>query len=469
MASLYSRLQSGNQLLEVGPDDLNILIHDLKSRTRAIGTKGLNGCTCVVILGMSAIILAHISPYPGDFDANTSQNIPQQSHQHHETSLAAVTSLMKRYLKHFPPSTTAWGVFASNEKSGTVQSIISQVRNCLRELSLDMKCAYYQEENINNIIPPKGELISFFKDSKPQLILERKQLWPSPDNSAESSAAAASGQLSTATSSRSYATPSAGSTHSPAAASLTSPQTRPSHDWAGYPTRITNEGVIIQKLFYGIGHPKWFSHLRNACRILRRKEERFPTSNGSLPQSFRLVKHVEDNNLAGPILRRYALVDLIRHRNGQRRSQRVSTEVLVSMLREACPELRTAAEESPEFEKGFRDLKHALYRGRHWYALSEKFGPGILALVPAHPAFGLSNMTDTEDMPNKAFDVLIDALEAHSGDFLRRLSQALSGMPDLLLRRNLTSRYKFEDVEGVEDCEPGSEFIIDSCTMDRSI
>ena len=78
-------------------------------------------------------------------------------------------------------------------------------------------------------------------------------------------------------------------------------------------------------------------------------------------------------------------------------------------------------------------------------------------------------MTNIEDMPNKAFDVLIDTLEAHSGDFLRRLSQALLGMPDLLLRRNLTSRYKFEDIKGVEDYKPGSELIIDSYTIDRSI
>ena len=75
--------------------------------------------------------------------------------------------------------------------------------------------------------------------------------------------------------------------------------------------------------------------------------------------------------------------------------------------------------------------------------------------VPAHPAFGLPNMTKVEDMPDKAFNVLLDALQAQSGDFLRRLSRTLSEMTDLLLRRNFASQYKFEDFEGVEDCEPG--------------
>ena len=55
------------------------------------------------------------------------------------------------------------------------------------------------------------------------------------------------------------------------------------------------------------------------------------------------------------------------------------------------------------------------------------------------------------------------------GDFLRRLSQALSDITDLFLRRNIAARYKFEDRESVEDCEPGSESIIDNCAKDRMI
>ena len=183
------------------------------------------------------------------------------------------------------------------------------------------------------------------------------------------------------------------------------------------------DAIMIQKLFFGIGHPRWFSHLREACRILRAEHaERFPTSNGSLTQTFQLVKHLQDNELAGRILRRYGLVDLVRHRDSQRKSQRVSTTVVINMIREACPELQTATKSSPEFKKRVKELKNALDRGRHWYALSVKFGPGILAIVPAHPAFGLANMTKVEDMPDKAFNVLLDALEAQSGDFLLKLS-----------------------------------------------
>jgi hypothetical protein len=145
----------------------------------------------------------------------------------------------------------------------------------------------------------------------------------------------------------------------------------------------------------------------------------------------------------------------------------VSAKVLKDMLREACPELRTAVDSGPEFKEGLGHLRTALKRGRHWYALSEKFGAGILAAVPVHSGFGLSSITRIEDMPDEEFSVLINALERHREYFLHRLSRALSGMRDLFLSRDLTSRYTFEIVEGTEDYETDSESIIESCAVDQ--
>ena len=232
----------------------------------------------------------------------------------------------------------------------------------------------------------------------------------------------------------------------------------------------SSSATKIQRLFYGIGHPKWFYHLRETCRILREeRDQRFPTSDGSLSQCYGADIHLNENGLVGRILRRYNSMELVCHRNGQRKSRRVSSNVLKDMLRKASPELRTAVESSPEFVKGLGHLRSGLNRGRHWYALSEKFGTGILAVVPIHSSFGLPSIAKIEDMPDKAFDVLIDALERHRGDFLHRLSRALSGMRDLLLGGDLTPRYKFESAEGIESYEPGSDSIIDSCAIDTVI
>ena len=91
----------------------------------------------------------------------------------------------------------------------------------------------------------------------------------------------------------------------------------------------------------------------------------------------------------------------------------------------------------------------------------------ILAVIPIHPSFSLPSATTIEDMPDKAFDVFIDALERHGDDFLHCLNRALSEMRDLLLGGDLTSRYKFESAEGKEGCEPGSRSTIESCAMDQ--
>ena len=59
---------------------------------------------------------------------------------------------------------------------------------------------------------------------------------------------------------------------------------------------------------------------------------------------------------------------------------------------------------------------------------------------------GLRNMTKVENMPDKTSHVSFDALEAQREDRLRRLSREFSGMSELLLRRDLTARYEFEDI-----------------------
>lgn len=193
-----------------------------------------------------------------------------------------------------------------------------------------------------------------------------------------------------------------------------------------------NNAALVQRLFYGIEHPKWFPHLKQACHILRtERDHRFPRSDGSLLQCHRARIHLKGNGLVGRIIHRYNSAEFVGHRNRQRKLRRVSSNVLKDMLLSACPELRTVVGSCPEFEEGLEDLRSGLKRGRHWYALAAKFGAGILAVVPVHPSFGLSSISRIEDMPDKAFDLLIDMLERRRGEFLCRLCRALSRMRDV--------------------------------------
>lgn len=248
MTSFYGEWPAKNETLEIGIDDVDILIRGTDSHFKAIGTKGLNACTCVVILGESAIILAHISPYPGDFDANTSQDLPHLSYLHHESSLTTITNLMERHMEHFPPSTTAWGVFATNQESGPMQSVIDQVRDSLGAVNVDMRSVLYQEADVQNILFRKGEIVSSFtEDNKPQLILERAKLWPQIEGFSQSS-----------TLESWIAVPSAAglSAAGPAMWSATSralPQMLSPQAWSGYPLRTTNEGATMMScIIFGL-------------------------------------------------------------------------------------------------------------------------------------------------------------------------------------------------------------------------
>lgn len=180
--SLYNYLKQCNQLLEVGVDDDNILLPT--SGKRAIGTNGLNGCTCVVILGRS-IILSHISPLPGTYQqlATSNRDIPQASHSHHENAISRVTELLRKHADEFPKSSTSWGIFAVSSE-GHLKSVEDQVRNHLSLLGYSITAAFYQEIDPQSVNPLKGELVAVLnKSGSAELYLESAKLWPSPESS----------------------------------------------------------------------------------------------------------------------------------------------------------------------------------------------------------------------------------------------------------------------------------------------
>ena len=72
-------------------------------------------------------------------------------------------------------------------------------------------------------------------------------------------------------------------------------------------------------------------------------------------------------------------------------------------------------------------------------------------------------------MPNKAFHLLIDALERDRGDFLHGVSRALSRIRDLLLRRDFTLQYKFESAKDLKAYKFDSKLLLDSCALEISV
>lgn len=157
----FRRLRDTGQLLRVDMDDLKVYFPG--TGMRGIGTNGLNGCTCVVILGRTAILMAHISPYPGQFQQNPEHDILQANHDHHEQYMRNIEGMVKQYAAHFPSSSTAWGVFSENN----VKSIERQVQSHLNAIGYTMRPAFYKKLSERQAVPPKGELVAFFQGPTP--------------------------------------------------------------------------------------------------------------------------------------------------------------------------------------------------------------------------------------------------------------------------------------------------------------
>lgn len=177
--SLYEHLHTVRALLEVAPDDMQILTSCCDKR--AIGTRGLNDCTCVVILGSSAILLAHIILFPGASQQYAQRDLNSESYDHHEGVLAGIVRAIEQRSGMFPVSATkAWGIFAFNKQDGFVRSVYQQVEKHLQVAGFNMKPAFYEEQAPVESSPPKGELVAFFnKSGDAELWLERRRLWPS--------------------------------------------------------------------------------------------------------------------------------------------------------------------------------------------------------------------------------------------------------------------------------------------------
>jgi len=221
--SPLGHLRRAKQLLNVETDDLKVYFAGARAGTsagmRGIGTDSLNGCTCVVILGTTANLMAHISPYPGRCQANDERNLPQASHEHHERYMTNIAREVRLHAVHFPPSSTAWGVVGEDN----VKSIERQVQTHLEAIGYRMRPAFYKElDDSETLPPPKGELVAFFLGSAPQLYLERDKLWPEA--------------------SQTTTTPSAASVSRSGAAQPSRAQAEIQSLWEGYPVHTDAEG-----------------------------------------------------------------------------------------------------------------------------------------------------------------------------------------------------------------------------------
>ncbi|KAK5722192.1 hypothetical protein LTS12_027574, partial [Elasticomyces elasticus] len=136
------QLKNAGQLLEVEMDEAKILLPG--GGLAAIGTRDLNACSGIAILGR-AMILAHIAPLPPhDLGASQQREIePGEGEAHFESLLLEVQTLYNTHISHFPNRTTTWAIFGTFEGEIAMPGKLEIARQRFHAMGLPMRSALY--------------------------------------------------------------------------------------------------------------------------------------------------------------------------------------------------------------------------------------------------------------------------------------------------------------------------------------
>ncbi|KAI7205978.1 hypothetical protein KC343_g7726 [Hortaea werneckii] len=161
MASTPFQMYLGrSDFVEVGMNDLQILLPGLGKK--AIGTRNLNGCTAVAILG-DALLVAHISP-------RADPRSPGEDHL--KRHLASISSLYTRYRNYFPEHTTTWTFFGTLGGS-PMQHVVNEVQAHLKRDGLHAKPNFYPVAPATTKGLAAGEMIAAIRPKAVELYFEK--------------------------------------------------------------------------------------------------------------------------------------------------------------------------------------------------------------------------------------------------------------------------------------------------------
>ncbi|KAK1050694.1 hypothetical protein LTR74_016975 [Friedmanniomyces endolithicus] len=167
----YVQLKNAGQLMEVEMETAKIL---LPGGAIAIGTKDLNACSGIAILG-EAIILAHIAPLP-PHPLGTSQQrliVQGEGEAHFETVMNMVQELYNTHKSRFPSQSTSWAIFGRFEGKIAMPEKLAIAKRRFQIMGLPMKFAQYDiakaSERTN---PAVGTVIGVLQNRKTYLYVE---------------------------------------------------------------------------------------------------------------------------------------------------------------------------------------------------------------------------------------------------------------------------------------------------------
>ncbi|KAK0837921.1 hypothetical protein LTS02_017869 [Friedmanniomyces endolithicus] len=170
--SMFARLDDEEQILTVDMNEVAILEPD--DDYVAIGTRDLNACSGVVIMGRG-IIMAHISPYPtGRSDNGNSDGLAGM--RHFAELLAEVRDLHNQHSTLFSDDAVGWGISARFEGEVPLEHHIDLATRMFSAMGLPQQPAFCDVHipRRDDSPPAKGTAVALrgTRTREPQLFVE---------------------------------------------------------------------------------------------------------------------------------------------------------------------------------------------------------------------------------------------------------------------------------------------------------
>lgn len=267
----------------------------------------------------------------------------------------------------------------------------------------------------------------------------------------------------------------------------------------------------LLNMFFGIASPFSINQLSEACSWIRDSVPRDNITEGThVRRTVRALEWMDAQSKAFPYLRRFHLVQLCQHqrdlqgRHLERSSsntgkpqkyglkkgpiktskgtKRAASNALDELMRQAHPEC--SDKHDAEYSKRLKSLRNRLSAGRNWYLMQQRFGIGILALVPCGKEVGITNaeyvlitmlegptnFCSVEKTPQVAFTRFLEFLYKHRGVVLKEMSELISmSIYDVLQGRETALSFDFEGstADELTRAQYDSPALVSRCRSER--
>ncbi|KAE8422782.1 hypothetical protein BDV36DRAFT_309793 [Aspergillus pseudocaelatus] len=195
---------------------------------------------------------------------------------------------------------------------------------------------------------------------------------------------------------------------------------------------------VLERLILGSGSAQSVLVIQEAIRTWRGRADLSYlqiSSNSSKAQTYSNISLINQQITGLNVFRRYQISYLFEE---------------CAMMKQVLPDVKR---ESLEWKKGYKDVSNLRLLARRFHVLQERFGKGILALIPYPEQSHQPGLELSDNMllkvPESTFPQIVSILDHSQGDYLRELSKAAGKIIGTMLygSQDFYPPFKLETIE----------------------